>query len=131
VCVAARLLHKGLGLSEALLSPLSFYLQTTTKREWTRGDSNPWPPPCEGGALPTELRAPGASAILAAGPRIARQGANVVATPSSVVTMTQLTIVCADMQGSSGALAVSYSTGNSYHCYFRYRNSPAPSILEI
>ena len=25
--------------------------------EWTRRDSNSWPPPCEGGALPTELRA--------------------------------------------------------------------------
>ena len=24
---------------------------------WTRGDLNPGPPPCEGGALPTELRA--------------------------------------------------------------------------
>jgi hypothetical protein len=36
---------------------LTFYLQTSIKREWTRGDSNPWPPPCEGGALPAELRA--------------------------------------------------------------------------
>ena len=26
---------------------LTFYLQTSIKREWTRGDSNPWPPPCE------------------------------------------------------------------------------------
>ena len=26
-----------------------FYLQIEGKREWTRGDSNPWPPPCEGG----------------------------------------------------------------------------------
>ena len=23
--------------------------------KWRRGDSNPWPPPCKGGALPTEL----------------------------------------------------------------------------
>src|SRR5919106_4170145 len=73
-----------------------FNLQIATKRKWTRGDSNPWPPPCEGGALPTELRAPGASAILAAGPRIARQGAKVVATPALAFTMPQPTIVYAD-----------------------------------
>jgi hypothetical protein len=34
-----------------------FYLQIATKSKWTRRDSNSWPPPCEGGALPTELRA--------------------------------------------------------------------------
>ena len=50
-----------------------FYLQIEGKRKWTRGDSNPWPPPCEGGALPTELRAREGSAILTAGSRIARQ----------------------------------------------------------
>src|SRR5215211_1834265 len=72
---------------------------------WTRGDSNPWPPPCEGGALPTELRAPGASAILAAGDRIARQGAKGMVTPSVAVTVPQPTIVYADVQGSSGTLA--------------------------
>src|SRR5919106_5634360 len=72
-----------------------FHLQIEGKRKWTRGDSNPWPPPCEGGALPTELRAPGASAILAAGPRIARQGANGVVTPSSAFTVLQPTIVYA------------------------------------
>ncbi len=42
------------------------------KKGWTRGDLNPWPPPCEGGALPTELRAHNASKILAFGARIAR-----------------------------------------------------------
>src|SRR5215207_6907384 len=76
----------------------TFFLQIEATMGWTRGDSNPWPPPCEGGALPTELRAPGASAILAAGPGIARQGAKVVATPSSLVTMPQPTIMCADLQ---------------------------------
>jgi hypothetical protein len=56
----------------------AFYLQNRTFSEWTRGDSNPWPPPCEGGALPTELRAREASAILAAASRNARQEAKVV-----------------------------------------------------
>jgi hypothetical protein len=28
-----------------------FYLQITTKRKWTRRDSNSWPPPCEGGEI--------------------------------------------------------------------------------
>jgi hypothetical protein len=28
-----------------------FYLQIEGKRKWTRGDSNPWPPPCEGGEI--------------------------------------------------------------------------------
>jgi hypothetical protein len=28
---------------------LWFCLQIAMKRKWTRGDSNPWPPPCEGG----------------------------------------------------------------------------------
>ncbi len=28
-------------------------------RRWRRGDSNPRPPPCKGGALPVELRPPG------------------------------------------------------------------------
>src|SRR5215211_8978267 len=28
-----------------------FYLQIPEKKEWTRGDSNPWPPPCEGGEI--------------------------------------------------------------------------------
>ncbi len=27
-------------------------------RRWSRGDSNPGPPPCKGGALPTKLRPP-------------------------------------------------------------------------
>src|SRR5918997_6825989 len=54
-------------------SIIAFNLQIATKRQWTRGDSNPWPPPCEGGALPTELRAREGSAILTAGSRIARQ----------------------------------------------------------
>ncbi len=30
---------------------------------WSRGDSNPGPPPCKGGALPAELRPPGAPAL--------------------------------------------------------------------
>src|SRR5919112_3203557 len=82
----------------------AFYLQNRTFSEWTRRDSNSCPPPCEGGALPTELRAPGASAILAAGPWIARYGAKGVATPALAFTMPQPTIVYADVQGSSGAL---------------------------
>jgi hypothetical protein len=48
---------------------------------------------------------PGASAILAAGLRIARQGAKGVVTPSSAFAVLQPTIVYADVQGSSGALA--------------------------
>jgi hypothetical protein len=50
----------------------AFYPQTDTFSGWTRGDLNPWPPPCEGGALPTELRAHNASKILAVDARIAR-----------------------------------------------------------
>jgi hypothetical protein len=30
---------------------------------WSRGDSNPGPPPCKGGALPAELRPPAAPAL--------------------------------------------------------------------
>jgi hypothetical protein len=33
----------------SISSVLAFHLQIATKRKWTRGDSNPWPPPCEGG----------------------------------------------------------------------------------
>jgi hypothetical protein len=70
---ACGLLHKSLYLSGPLRSLSPFCLQNSHLLEWTRGDSNPWPPPCEGGALPTELRAREASAIVAAGPRIARR----------------------------------------------------------
>ncbi len=28
-----------------------YYLQIEGKREWTRGDLNPWPPPCEGAEI--------------------------------------------------------------------------------
>ncbi len=31
--------------------PLTFYLQIGIKSEWTRGDSDPWSPPCEGGKI--------------------------------------------------------------------------------
>jgi hypothetical protein len=31
--------------------PLTFYLQTSIKSEWTRGDSDPYPTPCEGGKI--------------------------------------------------------------------------------
>ena len=41
-------------------------------RWWSRGDSNPWPPPCKGGALPAELRPPEPASSL---PRGARQWA--------------------------------------------------------
>ena len=34
-----------------LLLIITFKLQIATKRKWTRGDSNPWPPPCEGGTI--------------------------------------------------------------------------------
>ena len=36
---------------------------------WSRGDSNPGPPPCKGGALPAKLRPPGSSASAASPPR--------------------------------------------------------------
>jgi hypothetical protein len=35
----------------SISSVLAFHLQIATKRKWTRGDSNPWPPPCEGGEI--------------------------------------------------------------------------------
>jgi hypothetical protein len=40
-------------------SPVNVHvsLSATTPR-WSRGDSNPGPPPCKGGALPTKLRPP-------------------------------------------------------------------------
>src|SRR5215218_1908737 len=66
----------------------AFYPQTDTFSEWTRGDLNPWPPPCEGGALPTELRAHKASAIVAAGFRIARQGAKGVSAATGIMKNT-------------------------------------------
>src|ERR687890_2237733 len=70
-----------------------FHLQIEGKRKWTRGDSNPWPPPCEGGALPTELRAHKASAIVAAGFRIARQGAKGVSAATGMSKNT-VTVLC-------------------------------------
>ena len=38
-----------------LESPAWLFQQTT---RWSRGDSNPGPPPCKGGALPAKLRPP-------------------------------------------------------------------------
>ena len=70
-----------------------FHLQIEGKRKWTRGDSNPWPPPCEGGALPTELRAHKTSAIVAAGFRIARQGAKDVAAGIGILKYT-VAVIC-------------------------------------
>ena len=32
--------------------PFGFYLQTYSFLRWSRGDSNPWPPPCKGGTIP-------------------------------------------------------------------------------
>jgi hypothetical protein len=84
---SAGLLHKSPRACRRLLLIITFNLQIATKRKWTRGDSNPWPPPCEGGALPTELRAREASAILAAASWIARQEAKVIVTLSSAVRL--------------------------------------------
>ncbi len=45
------------------------------KREWTLPESNRWPPPCKGGALPIELRARGSPATRSgAPPRSPRRG---------------------------------------------------------
>ncbi len=54
---SARLCQRDRENTSALLLVLGFSTQASGSWEWTRGDSNPWPPPCEGGALPTELRA--------------------------------------------------------------------------
>ena len=48
---------KRLGTMARIFLPCQISLIGKRICEWTRGDSNPWPPPCEGGALPTELRA--------------------------------------------------------------------------
>ena len=45
---SAGLLHQSPRACRRLLSIIAFNLQIATKRKWTRGDSNPWPPPCEG-----------------------------------------------------------------------------------
>src|SRR5262249_39640788 len=39
--------------------PRHAFLVTRHSAWWRRGDSNPRPPPCKGGALPTEPRPPG------------------------------------------------------------------------
>jgi hypothetical protein len=31
--------------------PSGFHLQIEGFLKWSRGDSNPWPPPCKGGAI--------------------------------------------------------------------------------
>jgi hypothetical protein len=49
VSVQAALLHHSSRAYRRLLSIIAFNLQIATKSKWTRGDSNPWPPPCEGG----------------------------------------------------------------------------------
>jgi hypothetical protein len=36
--------------------PTGFASGPAGRREWSRGESNPRPPPCKGGALPTKLR---------------------------------------------------------------------------
>src|SRR5919107_4923348 len=46
---SAGLLHKSPRACRQPLLIIAFNLQIATKRMWTRGDSNPWPPPCEGG----------------------------------------------------------------------------------
>jgi hypothetical protein len=38
-------------------------------RRWSRGDSNPGPPPCKGGALPAKLRPPMRSVVALSRPR--------------------------------------------------------------
>ena len=41
---------------------------------WSRGDSNPGPPPCKGGALPAKLRPPGPDPPLRPPPRVGAPG---------------------------------------------------------
>jgi hypothetical protein len=48
---SARLLYQSPRSCRRLLLLFSFHLQIRGKIEWTRGDSNPWPPPCEGGLI--------------------------------------------------------------------------------
>jgi hypothetical protein len=44
------------GWSQAGRCPSSLQLSRCSDRRWSRGGSNPEPPPCKGGALPVELR---------------------------------------------------------------------------
>ena len=52
---SAGLLHQSPRAYRRLLSLFSFHLQITVKKKWTRGDLNPCPPPCEGGATSSRL----------------------------------------------------------------------------
>ena len=47
----ARLPHKDSASSQGAHLWFVFYLQIVIKRKWSRGDSNPWPPPCKGGKI--------------------------------------------------------------------------------